>query len=157
MFLPVALSLMPFYLVASMDDQVVTITKPWSKFMDALESPVEVEGLPKALVEEKVTLGGKKKIVLHLGTVVSRQTLEWQLEKAEPAWLQVKKAGAEKKVAQGTPPKTGIGSGSFELEPKAGAHGVGTATFVLRFSKPYKNKKDQEFKEVRYRLKVVMD
>jgi hypothetical protein len=153
MFLPVAFSLLSVVLAVSMDDQAITITKKWSKFLDALEAPDEGSGSPKALVEEKVTLGEKKKIVLHLGTVVSRQRLEWKLEKTEPEWLQVRKLDAPKGDDQ-QPPKAGRDSGSFEIEPKQGADGAGTATFQLRFSTPYKNKKGQEFKEVRYRLKV---
>src|SRR5258706_5014271 len=100
MLLPVALALMPTCLAVSMDDQAVTITKQWSKFLEAMEAPAEGNGAPKATVEEKVELGGKQKVVLHLGTVVSRQKLEWELEKAEPAWLQVKQLQPVKNDAQ---------------------------------------------------------
>jgi len=152
---PAAFFLVPALLAVPVDEQVITITKKWSTFLDALEEPKDDKGSPKAVVEEKVTLGDKKKIVLHLGTVVSRQPLEWKFDKAEPAWLQVKKAD-EKKIVAVEPPKAGGGSNSFEIEVKEGAEGVGTATFVLRFSRPYKNKNGQEFKEVRYRLKLTV-
>jgi len=152
---PIALLIVPTVLAVPMDDQVVTITKKWSTFLDALESPDAGGGSPKAIVEDKATLGEKKKLVLHLGTVVSRQSLEWKLEKADPAWLQVKKPETPKREDH-QPPTAGVGSGSFEIEPKQGAEGVGTATFVLRFSKPYKNSKGQELKEVRYRLKLTV-
>jgi hypothetical protein len=154
MFLPVSVSLIQTLLAIPVDDQAITITKKWSTFLDALESPREGHGSPKALVEDKVTLGDKKKIVLHLGTVVSRQSLEWKLEKSEPAWLEVKKRESRKDDDQ--PPKAGSGAGSFEIEPKDGAEGIGTATFVLKFSRPYKNKKGQEFNEARYRLRVSL-
>ena len=156
MFLPIALLLIPNALAVPMDDDVLRIMTKWSTFLRALESPVNEASAPKAIVEEKVSLGGKKKVILQLATVVTEQKLVWKLEKAEPSWLQVKPvtAGADK---GSTPPKVGVGSGTFEIEAKPEAKGTGTATFVLRFSKPYKNKNGQEFKEVRYRLTATID